>query len=232
MEQRTCSVCGKDKPLDRDHFRWRVKDTGGYFTAQCRECIADAKKASRARKQIKKKDALDQIEQSGVDVFLASVSRGGSNIPHSAEVVERVMQYFGGVAGFSAVLVKQYWDAQPGGSQRNKLLETMCRLVVKNVETGGAKKPLQLWSEDELEAELDRRLTEAVAEFKGVTINAEAKAIEAKEAPARIPASSSAAAGPDAIPEGGDQRTPERVAGSAGRGTAALSTESESGEDT
>ena len=192
MKTKTCAVCGKDFPLDKKHFRHRIQNGKGYFAAECRQCQADAQKARAARKEIKKREALHKIETAGVDVFLASVSQGGSNIPHTAEVVERVMQYFGGVAGFSSVMVKQYWDSQPGGSQRNKLLETMCRMVQKNVETGGAKKPLQLWSEDELEQELEKRLNEAVAEFNGVTID-----VTQEEAPPRLTASPSSLPQPD-----------------------------------
>ena len=215
MDTRTCAVCGKDKPLSQDHFRWRVQDGKGYFTAECLDCIAKAKKQSRLRAKAKRKAALDKIEATGVDLFCATTVKGGSNIPHTAELVERVFQYFGGVGGFSAVLVKQYFDAQPGGSARNRLLETMCRLVTKNVDSGGAKKPLQLWSEEELEQELAQRLTDAVATFKGITIDGEAqKEIQrlTQETPEGHAAAHAAAGRDDAVPEGLAQRNSERVA--------------------
>lgn len=187
MDTRTCAICGADKPLCHDHYRWRVQNGKGYFTAECLSCIAKAKKQAKLRAKAKRKAALDKIEAAGVDIFCGSTVTGGSNIPHTAELVERVFQYFGGVGGFSAVLVKQYFDAQPGGSARSRLLETMCRLVTKNVETGGAKKPLQLWSEEELEQELAQRLNDAVATFQGVVIDGEAQEIKrigkAKKAP-------------------------------------------------
>jgi len=205
METRTCAICGKEKFLSRDNYRWRVQDGHGYFTGECLECIAKAKKVARARAKAKRKAALDKVEGAGVDVFTSVIASGGTNIPHTAELVERVFQYFGGVGGFSAVLVKQYWDAQPGGSARNRLIETMCRLVTKNVDAGGAKKPLQLWSEDELEKELEQRMAEAVATFKGITIDAtqeEAKRIEAsQEAPACLAAAGSQPGRDDAVSE-------------------------------
>jgi hypothetical protein len=89
------------------------------------------------------------------------------------------MQYFGGVAGFSAVLVKQFWDSPPGGSARNRLIETMCRLVSKNVEQGGAKKPLAMWTDEELEKELNERFKLAIQSFSGTTINVEAEKVPA-----------------------------------------------------
>jgi hypothetical protein len=215
MENRTCSICGQEKPLDAGNFRWRVQDGNGYFTAECKACISKAKAVSRARAADKRKLQLQKIEEIGVDAFVKSTLHGGSNIPHTAELVERVFQYFGGVGGFSAVLVKQYWDSPPGGSARSRLLETMCRLVTKNVESGGAKKPLQLWSEDELEAELEQRMAEAVAAYKGVTIDAEEEAqpkrIEAKETPPQgIPADIADAVRDNAVSERLLKRTAKR----------------------
>lgn len=154
---------------------------------------------------------LADIERAGVDLYGKVTTTGGSNIPHSAEVLERVFQYFGGVAGFSSILVKQYWDSPPGGSARNRLIETIVRLVSKNVEQGGAKRPLTLWTEDELESELGVRLQQAMSTYKGITVNAQA--LPAPQDPAV--ASNPDAAEPDRVPEGGDQDPPERDQGPA-----------------
>jgi hypothetical protein len=229
MEKKTCAICGKEKPLDKKNFRWRVQNGKGYYTAECLDCIKEAKETSLRKKEQKRQEALQEIEKAGVDVFLSSAARGGANVPHTAEVVERVMSYFGGVAGFSSVMVKQYWDSDPGGSQRNKLLETFCRLISKNVESGGAKKPLQLWSEEELEAELNQRLNEAVAEFKGVIINA-----SPEEAPERLPAPDRGdkVPGDNAVPEGYAKGTARRIEGQVNGGIEAIQAEQESGGDT
>lgn len=235
--ERTCSTCGNTFPLDKQHYRWRVQDGKGYYTAECLRCRADQRKASRKRKQARRQDSLKQIENAGADVFLATVSRGGSNIPHSAEVIERVFEYFGGVAGFSAMLVKQYYDSPPGGSARNRLLETMCRLVSKNVDQGGARKPLTLWTEDELEQELQNRFKQAVASFKGTTINVEAEdsqvlAAQAAEASAHLAAAGHPlAALPDAVRTPEHQGTPGGTAGTEDRGPQALQAEPEPGSD-
>ena len=236
MENRTCSICGQEKPLNKANFRWRVQDGHGYFTGECKPCISKAKAVSRERAADKRRQALQRIEEFGVDAFVKSTLRGGSNIPHTAELVERVFQYFGGVGGFSAVLVKQYWDSPPGGSARSRLLETMCRIVTKNVESGGAKKPLQLWSEDELEKELEQRMAEAVASFKGVTIDVEKETprrIEPKEAaPEGIPSDIAAAVRDHTVSERLLKRTPKRNSGPEAGGAAPVQAERESGEDT
>jgi hypothetical protein len=192
--------------------------------------------SSKARKEAKREESLKRIESAGVDLFLSSTATGGSNIPHSAEVIERVFSYFGGVAGFSAVMVKQYWDSPAGGSARNRLLETMCRLVSKNVEQGGAKKPLSLWSEEELETELNNRFQEAVATYRGTTINVKAEprrltSEASEEAPEGHASADPAGSIADAVPARQPQGSPKRTARKKARSSQALPPESPAGGD-
>ena len=210
MKTRTCAICGQDKPLDEATYRWRVQDNKGYFTQECRDCIKIEKSKQYERRNERRKQGLERVEKAGVDIFVRQTHQGGSNIPHTAELVERVFQYFGGVGGFSAVLVKQYWDSPAGGSARSRLLETMARLVTKNVESGGAKKPLQLWSEDELETELGQRMAEAVKAYKGITIDAEEAPKRIAAPPKSIAAKSAAPRGDNTIPKRLLERTPKR----------------------
>jgi hypothetical protein len=223
MSERTCVDCGSTYPLDKKHFRWKDDK----FTNDCRLCRSKKRAAARDRKKVKQQNELEQIEAGGVDLFLKSISKGGSNIPHSAELIEKVFEYFGGVSGFSAVVVKQYWDSKPGSSARNRLLETMCRLVSKNVEQGGARKPLSLWSEEELEQELDSRFKQAVAAYAGVTVDA----ISQEEAPKSLPAPDPECAGPDAVPAGFHQGIAGGTQGSENRGTEAVPRQPDAGAD-
>jgi len=112
----------------------------------------------RGKRKAQQSTTLRDIEVGAVASFVSAASTGGQNIPHSSELLERLMEYFGGTSGFSSLLVKQFFDSPPGGAARTKMLEAIVRLVVKNTDAGGAKKPLGLWSEEELEIELDGRL--------------------------------------------------------------------------
>ena len=228
MSDRTCTHCGNTHPLTKDFFRWRERDGKSFFTPECRNCIAAQKKETAERIKKRRRDSLKKIEAAGVDLYVQSAQAGGSNIPHSAEVIERVFQYFGGVGGFSAMLVKQYYDSPPGSSARNRLLETLCRLVSKNVEQGGAKKPLTLWSEEELELELNDRFQQAVAAFKGTTIDVQGT----KKAPQALTADYPDAADDDEVRAGhhppASKRTPRKKA----RSPQALPPEPEPSGDT
>ena len=153
--ERTCMNCGKRLPLTEENFH-KSKDG---FHARCKGCRNAHEKKGRKKKTNAK---LDQIEKGAVDLFLASAKIGGANIPHSSELLEVLMEYFGGARGFANAYMKQFFDAPQGGAFRTKMLDTVVRLVSANTAMGGAKKPLTLWSEDELDQELQKRLMETV----------------------------------------------------------------------
>jgi hypothetical protein len=222
-ESRICERCGVSFPLTEKHFGLRE----GAFRPYCRPCGKAAKKEQRRRAKAKRRDALAKVEASGVDFWLAQVKAGGSNIPHSAEVIERVIEYFGGTGGFAAMLVKQYYDSPPGGTARNRLLETICRLVSKNVDQGGVKRPLALWSEDELEQELQARFKQAVQVIQGEVHDGK----KAKKAPQALTAPDSNAPEPDAVRAGRAEEPAKRTAGAEDRGAEALSPEPQPGGD-
>lgn len=221
MEERICTSCGNTFELTKQNF----PSLGNH----CRACVRTRRTKQAERKQLRRKNALSKIEESGVDLYAQLAMAGGSNIPHTAEVLERVFQYFGGVAGFSAILVKQYYDSPAGGSARSRLLETIVRLVTKNVEAGGAKKPLALWTEDELEAELEQRFAQAMTTYRGVTVDGKAKALEASN-PEGCAGDSEPDAEPDAVPEGRNQGTPSGDSGEEAGGVEALPPDADAAE--
>ena len=151
---RKCIQCNKEFPLTSEH--WHKTRDG--FHSRCKECRnIYEQKAKRERENTR----LADLEKNAVELFVSQARVGGANIPHSSEMLEVLMSYFGGVAGFANVYMKQYFDAPPGGAFRTKMLDTIVRLTSSNTAMGGAKKPLTLWSDEELDEELTKRLTEA-----------------------------------------------------------------------
>jgi hypothetical protein len=60
----------------------------------------------------------------------------------------------------------------------------LAKLTTTNAAQGGSKKPLVMWSEDELEAELDARMLQAVAQYSPHLRTLEVQHGEAAEAAA------------------------------------------------
>lgn len=179
----------------------------------------------KKERQRTRNNRLRRIEKTGLELLIDATKFGGTNIPHSAELLECMMGYFGGVNGFAAMLVKQFYDAAPGSNVRNKLLEMIVRLTSKNTDQGGAKKPLTLWTEEELETELDNRFKIAVQQYQGRVIDGTQlpdPAQASQSEPARIAASPSDLT----ASEGGIEELTKRASEQAARELEALPSDS------
>jgi hypothetical protein len=160
---KACVDCGHSYPATTEHFH-KSKDG---LHARCRDCRN--KKLKGERKQVRDK-RLGRMEKAAVDSFIKASRLGGANIPHSSELLEILMEYFGGVRGYANMFMKQLYDSPAGGAFRTKMLDSVMRLVVGNTAMGGAKKPLELMSEEELEAELRRQVLEAAMNIQKVEV--------------------------------------------------------------
>lgn len=216
-----CIKCGVEYPLDAEHFH---QHKGKELSGVCKQCHKADRKRDAEKAKAKRRASLKKIEEAGIDLYAKLAQAGGSNIPHSAELVEKVCEYFGGVSGFAAIMVKQYYDSPAGSSTRNKMLETVCRLVQSNVDSGGAKKPLSLWTEEELESELQDRFRKAILSQRLV--------IDAQETPEDSDAPEDSENPLDDPASGGqDQGTPIGIEGETGRSPESLHPDAPAGED-
>jgi len=141
-DYKACIECGTSYPATTANFH-KSKDG---FHARCRKC---RNKVERQKRQKKQNSKLAEIERGAVDMFIASSRIGGANIPHSSELLEVLMGYFGGVSGFANAYMKQYYDSPVGGAFRTKMLDGVMRLITTNTAMGGAKKPLDLMTEED-----------------------------------------------------------------------------------
>ena len=157
--EKVCIACGLAWPATTAYYH-KSKDG---FHARCRKC---RNKKIRTDRKGKRNSKLEEIEKGAVKNFVAAARVGGANIPHSSELLEVLMEYFGGVRGFANLYMKQFYDAPVGGAFRTKMLDSVVRLVTTNTAMGGAKKPLELMTEEELEAELRRQVIEAAMTMK------------------------------------------------------------------
>ena len=172
-----CEACEFPYPLTKKYFA-KAPGCTHKFRRVCRKC----------QKKRKRQSDLEKIESNAVESFVSRVMSGGTNIPHTAELTEAIMNNFGGVNGFSALLMKQFWDAKPGSRIRSGVLEMISRVTIKNTEQGGARKPIDLYSEEELQSEIDKRI-------ESILLLTNAKKVHdvVSQLPAPAPAGSSAA---------------------------------------
>ena len=130
---------------------------------RCRECAREHERIRTKRAAKRRREALEQIERNACNTLITKAGPGGANVPHSAELLEELMTYFGGVKGYASMFAKQYHEAPPGGSMRTRMLESMTRLVAANTAMGGAQKPVSMMSDEELEGQLNDKLREVAS---------------------------------------------------------------------
>lgn len=158
-----------------------LPDTTKYFSNKPGCSHARQAICKKCRKSLARKAQMAKIEAKAIDMFVGRSISGGINIPHTAEMLEAMMANFGGVHGFAAIAMKQYWDAPPGSRIRSGVLEMVTKLAAQNTEQGGAKKPISLYSEEELEAEIEARINNVIL------LKQAGKCIDVKpEAPAEL----------------------------------------------
>ena len=152
---RTCSACELPKQLNGKHFP-KIKGSDS-FSPVCKSC-------TRALMQKKK---LERLETNACGDFLKKASSGGSEIPHTSEMLESIMHLLGGSHGFASALISQYHAAPAGGRIRTQILEMVAKLTTKVAESGATRAPVALMSDEQLESELNKRIEESVINYKG-----------------------------------------------------------------
>jgi hypothetical protein len=146
---RACEACGLVKPLDRR--RWPLVP-GTQHTLQpiCKACY----------KLVKHRQKVETTSRRAAEAFMRAplVRKGGSNIPHSTELLESIYGLFGGVNGLANELAHTYHSAPPGGRIRTSILETVVRLTNNVADSGAVQKPVSLLTDDELEQRLAQKI--------------------------------------------------------------------------
>jgi hypothetical protein len=152
VNSRACEMCGIVKPLDRR--RWPLVP-GTQHTLQpiCKQCY----------KLVRHKQKVESTSRRAAESFMQApvVRRGGSNIPHSTELLESIYTLFGGVNGLANELAHTYHSAPPGGRIRTSILESVVRLTNNVAESGAVQKPVSLMTDAELEERLAQKIATA-----------------------------------------------------------------------
>lgn len=152
---RTCSACELPKELTGKHFP-KIKGSDD-FSPVCKSCT----------KALMQKKKLERLEANACGDFLKKAGKGGSEIPHTSEMLESIMHLLGGSHGFASALISQYHAAPAGGRIRTQILEMVAKLTTKVAESGATRAPIALMSDSELEAELNKRIEESVINYNG-----------------------------------------------------------------
>lgn len=182
-----CSTCRKIKPLRAQYFDFKnvAEQT---FHNVCRDCRAEERNRELENPQIpienqylESQRALIEQErlQLAVDKQLLiqaglremclfnvekilSFHNAGGSVPHAAEMVEAFSHIFGGPMGIAGQMACLYYDESTKQSERIRILEMINRTILKNTEMGGANKPADLMTDEDLAREREKVHTKLI----------------------------------------------------------------------
>lgn len=137
--------CGEELPATSEYFdRDATREHG--LRSVCKTCRAKMR-------QLEAYEAVDtrvrNLDARSLDM-LDTLVRAGAEIPHIAEIYQRVMEAFEGPGGFAAHLMGQYLMAKPGSIARGKILSEIMRLAAKVSDSGAAQIPVNLLDDEDL----------------------------------------------------------------------------------
>lgn len=133
---RYCTACGKMKS------RAEFTGEGKFAKSVCKECkITRASKAKDLELGKKLGDSIAALED--------KISRGVA-IPHTADLVEALMDVSGGVRMIAQLYWEHVSELEPGTLTCDKAFQGLFKLISTNAAQGGAKKPLKSMDRKEL----------------------------------------------------------------------------------
>lgn len=126
-----------------EEFFYRNRSKWDGWSSVCKTCWA------KQKADIKKRQEDDQAKQAVKSVI--KLARNRDNVPHMTELVEALYSRLDGVEGFADIFINDMLAATPGSPHRIRAGETLIHLTVKNTDSGHAQKPMELFTDEELE---------------------------------------------------------------------------------
>lgn len=149
-----CLECKESLPVNANYFDRDRGNVNG-FKHICKECRAekrDRDEESEVAKRIK------QFDHKALLALEKIIEGQGSAVPHIAEILQRMMEVFGGASGYARHTMNQFLACPPGTAQRTKVLQIISAMTTKVSELGAAKVPRELMTDEELERCIEERI--------------------------------------------------------------------------
>lgn len=157
---KVCACCREEYPRNDTYFTPDPSMPDGYRPkcANCRSAQSRKKHMRMVRNRVRK---LDKASMAIID----AIAERGTAVPHIAEVFQRLMDAYGGAAGLARHHMAQYLSSKPGSQIRQRMIEGIIKLSIKVTDHGGARKPVEMMDDEELEREYQQRFLQATAKL-------------------------------------------------------------------
>lgn len=150
-----CNKCQGEFPITAYYFDRDQQEPTGYRKT-CKVCRKGEGKRLGDLELAETVSRVDKMALRLLEKAIGEIGRG-SNIPHVGEVFEEMMQIMGGAKGYATRVALAIMSAPAGSNQQMKGLSIVKDFAIKATDTGAAKKPVDLLTDEELELELKKR---------------------------------------------------------------------------
>lgn len=168
---RQCIKCLQNKVLETSFHRDPHGADG--YRSDCIECRKKERELAELEKRASLTTAL--IDKQGLDALEKLINRpGGSDVPGAAEILEIIIEGFGGPVGYIRAQLADYHAARPGSRERLKFHEQVNRMMLYVDRETGPKRDLTKVDTTDLENMLktaldrlgDREMTRRIIDGK------------------------------------------------------------------
>jgi hypothetical protein len=156
-DQMLCTGCNQWLPRSPEYFDRDNAREGG-LRPICKQCRSKDRELRRMRDLETQVKHLDERALSLLD----AVTRTGSDVPHVAEVFQRIVEVFEGAGGFAQHFMAQYLASVPGSSTRQKMLDMVVKLAIKTSDSGAAQIPIEMLSDEDLQVQFEKGMRKYV----------------------------------------------------------------------
>lgn len=176
----TCEICNQSFPLSEFCKAGRPRKDGKptKVDSMCKYCrrIHDREVKKFVRQNSKK------IDQMQLDLMMALAEEPMTDfeeIPNIGTAVQHLLRPFGGMQGLALQIASSYLSSPPGSPCRQKTHALLMKTTSEASKLGYAKKPMELLSDEELEAYLRESHKRLLKQIDDQEVSQEATEAEA-----------------------------------------------------
>lgn len=149
-----CTNCGEDKEIDGSFDKDTTKPDG--YRDVCKKCRKTLRTQAAERSKLTAQFA--EMEKENLQT-LSTLTTGGALNPHCSEMLESLMEPFGGQRGYSKHLWAEYMRAPPGGQLRFKYMQMIMELCKQVSKLDLAERRLDMLDDDDVIKEMKKYIT-------------------------------------------------------------------------
>lgn len=147
----TCACCRQSIPIEEFDKRGRWRQGQKATDSVCRFCRDIQAKETKKYVRLHAK-RVDEMMLNLCESLAEEPMSDFDELPNIGALTQAVLRPFGGAQGIALQMASTYLSSPPGSPVRQKMLSLLVKMDTEASKLGYAKKPMEMMSDDELQA--------------------------------------------------------------------------------